>query len=515
MSDHAVSRRGLLAGGALAALTGCTADGDAGDAGQSLHSLIGNAAAAPPWAQLKRHVDGTLSLPGSTAYNRGRLLENPRYDGAKPLAVLRVANPADVSTAFKFAQDHDLPVALRAGGHSYPGWSAGGGGSTGPKALVLDCRGLSRIAVNGTRATIGAGASLAKVYDVLGRRGRAIAGGSCATVGIAGLTLGGGVGVLSRSMGLTCDQVVAMRVVTADGKVRTVDARHDPSLFWALRGGGGGQLGMVTAFTFATHQAPTMSSFYLRWRFSAAAALIDAWQDWAPTADSRLWSTLKLLGGRGRPEPVLQVSGTWTGPASGLDAQLARLLRHVPAPTAKTVQRQSYRELMARYAGCADIPASQCHSGPGGKIVRESFGATSHIAHRPLGRDGAADLIAQVRRAQTNGLLVGGASLDALGGRVRDLDDAATAFGHRRALMTVQYYGSWDGRSGSAGVADRYVRGVREAMKPHWGLHAYVNYADASIKSYRAAYYRSNATRLGTVRRKYDPHNFFRQPQGF
>jgi FAD/FMN-containing dehydrogenase len=515
MSEQWVSRRGVLVSGALTALTGCSGGDGSVDAGQSLHSLIGNAEAAPPWAQLKRHVDGTLSLPGSAPYDRVRRLENPRYDWAEPHAVLRVANGSDVATAFKFAQDHDLPVAFRSGGHSYPGWSAGGGGNTGPKSLVLDCRGLSRVAVDGTRATIGAGASLAKVYDALGGRGRAIAGGSCATVGIAGLTLGGGVGVLSRSMGLTCDQVVAMRVVTADGRIRTVDARHDPSLFWALRGGGGGHLGMVTAFTFATHQAPAMSSFYLRWRFSAAAELIDAWQDWAPTADSRLWSTLKLLGGRGRPEPVLQVSGTWTGPASGLDAQLARLLRDVPAPIARTVQRQSYRELMERYAGCSDIPVGECHTGPGGKLRREAFGATSHIGHQPLDRDGASDLIAQVRRAQGNGLVVGGASLDALGGRVRDLDDDATAFGHRRALMTVQYYGSWDGRSGSAGIADRYVRGFREAMKPHWGLHAYVNYADPTIKSYKTAYFRGNAARLASVRKRYDPHDFFRQPQGY
>ncbi len=223
---------------------------------------------AADWKQLARHVDGTLARPGSSTYDTVRLTQNPRYDGARPLAVLSVAGPADVSTAFAFAQDHAVPVAIRSGGHSYPGWSAGDG------ALVVDVRPLDHVSLSGTTATMGAGASLVQVYDALGTRGRGIPGGSCPTVGISGLTQGGGVGVLTRAYGLTCDSVTAMQVVLADGKVVTAGADEEPDLFWALRGGGGGHLGVVTSFTFRTFAAPTITRAYVAWPYSAAEQVV-------------------------------------------------------------------------------------------------------------------------------------------------------------------------------------------------------------------------------------------------
>ena len=142
-------------------------------------------------------MEGTLARPGDPTYDQVRLLQNPRYDGERPLAVLSVGSEQDVATGLAFARDHDVPIAIRSGGHSYPGWSGGGK----PRALVIDCRPLDQVQVSGETATVGAGAALAHVYDEIGGRGRAIAGGSCPTVGISGLTLGGGVGVLTRAMG--------------------------------------------------------------------------------------------------------------------------------------------------------------------------------------------------------------------------------------------------------------------------------------------------------------------------
>lgn len=457
-------------------------------------------------------------MPDDEAYARVRLVENPRYDATRPLAVLSLGSAADVETAFAFAQNHGVPVAIRSGGHSYPGWSAGGGAGTGvPRSMVLDCRALDTVTVHadGT-ATVGAGAALAPVYDALGQRGRAIAGGSCATVGVGGLTLGGGVGVLTRAMGLTSDAVRSMRVVTAAGRARTVDAVRDPDLFWALRGGGGGHLGVVTSFTFATHVAPTLNTFYLTWPMSAAPQVIEAWQAWAPAADARLWSTLKALGGHKHPDgPILLLSGTWTGPTSTLDGQLAGLLDHAPAPSYRSTHVRSYREAMASYAGCSTIPVTRCHTGPAGDLTREAFGATSHVAYDALTGGGISDLLDRVDKAQSSGLLEAGISMDALGGRVRDLDPDATAFVHRQALMTVQYTATFGGGIGSGEAADAYVRGFRSAMTPHWGGHAYVNYADSSIRAYRQAYFGANAARLAQIRAAYDPDGFFTQPQDF
>jgi len=472
-------------------------------------SRVTNAA----WSRLARHVTGTLARPGDASYDSVRLVENPRYDAARPLAVLSVASARDVATALAFAQDHDVPVALRSGGHSYPGWSAGDGGGV-PRSLVLDCRPLSGVSLGSDGSvTIGAGAALAQVYDAVGSRGRAVPGGSCATVGIGGLTLGGGIGVLVRDLGLTCDAVTSMRVVTADRRIRTVTADRHGDLFWALRGGGGGHLGVVTSFTMRTTAAPTVSTVFLQWPLSAASDVVPVWQAWAPTADPRLWSTLKALGGERHPVgPVLSLSATWTGPPASFDRHLRGLLDHVPAPGVRVPHVRDYRDAMLAYAGCLDVPVAQCTTGPGGALTRELFGATSHVAYDPLPAAGVADLVAGVRSVPA-GLLEAGASLDALGGRVRDLAPGDTAFVHRHALATVQYTATWT--SGPSTTADSYVRGLRRRMTPHWGDHAYVNYADPTLRHPGPAYFGDNLARLRSVAHAYDPDGFFTQPQDY
>ncbi|MGD9958636.1 FAD-binding oxidoreductase [Nocardioides sp.] len=510
------SRRGLLTLGAVGALAACS-----GDPSRTAPTPTGPSgspsAGTANWSQLRRHVTGSLALPKDPAYDTVRLLENPRYDDNHPLGVLTVSGADDVATALSFAQDSGIPIAIRSGGHSYPGWSGGGGGRTGlPRALVIDCRSLDTVTVDGTTATIGAGAALAPVYAALGTAGRAIAGGSCATVGIAGLTLGGGVGVLTRAMGLTCDAVTSMDVVTADATLRTVDADHDPDLFWALRGGGGGHVGVVTSFVFATQPAPTLGTFFLTWPIASAPEVIAAWQEWAPSADARLWSTLKALGGEKHPDgPTLLLSGTWVGAQSSLDGQLSGLLDQVPAPASRSSDVRSYGEAMASYAGCSNIPVAQCNTGPGGSLTREAFGATSHVAYDVLPAGGITTLLDHVQDAQSSGLLEAGISMDALGGRVQDLAADATAFGHRSALMTVQYTATFGDGVGSAGAADSYVRGFRSAMVPSWGEHAYVNYSDSTLTDFRSAYFADNADRLATVREQYDASGFFTQPQDF
>lgn len=135
------------------------------------------------------------------------------------------------------------------------------------------------------------------VYQA-GRAGRCLPAGSCPTVGIAGLTLGGGIGVLARKYGMTCDHLVSARVVTAGGKLRTVSADSEPDLFWALRGGGGGNFGVVTSFTFRTDPAPpAVTVFSLHFPAGSANDVLDAWQRWLPEAPPELWANVVLSGG--------------------------------------------------------------------------------------------------------------------------------------------------------------------------------------------------------------------------
>ncbi|MCU1584592.1 MAG: FAD-binding protein [Microbacteriaceae bacterium] len=473
-------------------------------------------AGPPDWPALAAAIAGTLARPGDASYDVAKLTQNPRWDGARPLGVLTAKTAADVAAGVTFASKYGVPIALRAGGHSYPGYSAGGAPGTGvAPSLVIDARGMSDIALAADNTVrIGAGASLAQVYDAIGNKGRAIAGGSCATVGITGLTLGGGVGVLVRAYGLTCDSLTEVEIVTADGKVRTASATSEPDLFWACRGGGGGHLGVVTALTFATQPAPQVTMFSLSWHFAAAPAVVKAWQAWAPVADRQLWSTLKLLNGPGyTTEPGVFVSGTWLGNPAALSAQLAPFLAAAGPPKSQGSSRHDYRDAMMIYAGCASVPVGQCNTAPGGKLTRASFAATSHVAYKPLDATGIQALMAKVTGAKSiAGMTEGGISMDALGGAVASVSADATAFPHRSALMTVQYTATFE--NGTAPAAfDEYVRGFRTALSPQWGDGAYVNYADASLSHPDASYFGDNASRLARVSAKYDKGGLFTQPQ--
>lgn len=474
----------------------------------------------PDWAALKKATTGSLLLPSDPGFATAKLTENPRFDAAEPLAILRVAGAADVSAALAFAKKYRLPVALRAGGHNYVGWSAGGAAGSGvPASFVISTAALDAIALSAdkTSVVVGAGTTLAAVYDAVGAQGRAIAGGSCATVGVTGLTLGGGVGVLVRSFGLACDQLTEIELVTADGTVHTANATSDTDLFWGSRGGGGGILGVVTKLTFATQPAPTVTEWHYAFPFASAAAAIGNWQAWAPTSDPRNWSTLKLLGGKAKhPDgPSVGISGTWTGPAAELATQLAPLLAGLPAPLAHSSVTRSYHDSMMDYAGCLGLPIAQCTTGPGGKLVRESSSGTSSIGYVPLDTAGIAALIAQVQAAQgVAGIREGGISMDALGGKVATVAADATAFPHRSALWTVQYTGTFPDGTDPAPI-DAYVRGFRAAMTPHWGDHAYVNYADSSLSDPGTAYWGDNLPRLTSIKSRYDPSGFFTQPQSY
>ncbi len=470
------------------------------------------------WDELASAITGTLARPGDDAYDTVRLVENPRFDDARPLGVLTATSATDVAAGLAFAVAQKIPLALRSGGHSYTGWSSGGADGTDmPPSLVIDTRGMTDVIVDGGTVRIQAGASLAQVYTALGNAGRAIAAGSCATVGATGLILGGGVGVLSRAYGLSCDSLVEVEIVTADGTLHTATESKEPELFWACRGGGGGHLGVVTALTLTTQAAPKVTMFTLEWPFSSAEDVVKAWQGWAPQADPKLWSALKLLAGTSHPEgPSLTVAGTWIGPKGELDAQLAPLLTAVTeAPTRDVVTTHSYLDAMMSYAGCATIPLAECTTGEDGRLTRHSWAATSHVPYLELNRTAIATLLDQVLAASAvPGLKEGGIAMDALGGRVRELGPSATAFPHRTALMMVQYSAVFENGLDPAPF-DAYVRGFRSALEPQWGDGAYVNYADASLPDPAKSYFGDNAARLSAARAKYDPTGLFTQPQAY
>ena len=249
-------------------------------------------------APLRAGLSGDLLVPGRPDYERARRPAFDRYARVRPAAVVRCATVEDVVHAVRFAREADLSMVPRGGGHCFAGRSS----TTG---LVLDLGRLRAVQVDRAgRATVGAGARLAQVYASLQVHGRTLPAGCGPTVGITGLTLGGGIGLLGRRFGLTCDHLVAAEVVLADGRVVRCDERTQPDLFWALRGAGGGQFGIVTRLVLETVQVPQATRVDLRWRAEDAEQVITAWQAWAPDADPDVTLDLSVVAEPGRPLTV-------------------------------------------------------------------------------------------------------------------------------------------------------------------------------------------------------------------
>jgi FAD/FMN-containing dehydrogenase len=453
-----------------------------------------------------------LVRPGSPQYATARQLFDPRFDGVRPAAIAYCAAPADVQRCLAFGQRFSLPLAPRAGGHSFAGYST----TTG---LVVDVTRMNTVRVGaGTRTVaVGAGARLIDVYAALAPHGLALPAGSCPTVGIAGLALGGGVGVLGRKLGLTCDHLLAAQIVLADGRLLTCDADHEPDLFWALRGGGGGNFGVVTAFTFNVSPVATLGWFTGNWPWSRAAEVVDAWQRWAPQAPDELWSNCLLLSsGDPRADPVVRVNGVYVGDASALQALLQQLFGQIGAgPASQVVVQVGLLDAMLVAANCEGLTVQECRlpsQDPHGRLARVTAGARSDYFTRPLPRQGIDLLVSAISHRQaTTTLGAGGIVLDAYGGAINRVAADATAFVHREVLFSTQYSANWRVRDAEDVVlANRaWLDATWQAMRPYASGAAYQNYIDPDLPDWLDAYYGANLARLQQVKAAYDPGDLF------
>ncbi|MFG2574790.1 FAD-binding oxidoreductase [Streptomyces sp. NPDC048481] len=497
-------------GGSASASTPVTGrTGSAGDAGAALTTT--GVAAPATWTALARDLDGTLVRPGEASWTAARQLYNTRFDGLKPAAVAYVAHADDVRTAMAFARAHRTKVAIRNGGHSYGGWSSGDG------RLIIDVSKLNRVRASGGTAVVGAGAKLIDVYRALAAKGVTIPAGSCPTVGVSGLVLGGGHGVVSRAYGLTCDSLTRATIVTADGKQLTADATTNKDLFWALRGAGNGNFGVVTELQFRTHAAPQAVTGYLTWPWSRAAAVVKAWQEWGPSQPDEIWSSLHVANSPGGT-PTISVAAFCIGTYGQLQNAVDRLADRVGAPASSvSLRRRTYEQAMEAYAGCSSFSSdAQCHlpgSTPGrsaqGKLVRETYAARSDFFDVSLSAAGIQALLKQIRSVQGGS---GSIALTALGGAINRVSPTATAFVHRRSRMLAQYIVSW--RAGTTGAAAQsWLNTAHKAMAPYASGAAYQNYADPTLANWRKAYYGDALPRLTQLKKQYDPDGFFTYPQ--
>ncbi|MFF0345661.1 FAD-binding protein [Kribbella sp. NPDC004875] len=440
---------------------------------------------APNWNSLARSLDGRLYLPSSSGYAAAHQLFNPRWDSVRPTAVVKAANPADVQKAINFARTNKLVLVPKSGGHSYVG------ASTIANGMQVDVGALKGISYSNGVVTVGAGAHLYDVHAFLDRYGRSLPTGTCPTVGVAGLTLGGGMGIHTRTFGLTCDRVVSMGVVTADGKAHTVSASAEPELFAALRGGGGGNLGVVTSFQFATIPGTKLGFFRLTWPESQAAAVVRGWQKFAQSAPTTSWGNLHIDAKSNGTLSVHVLGISTTGNANAAAAQLESFVG--AKASNRSISVKSHMEAVKYLGGGSTSP-------------RQGFQAGSDVLKGPMDAATITALLGAVKAAARAGTPAS-AILDPLGGQAAKQPAGGSVWPWRGALAVIQWYSSSQGKSAQTFISNGH-RAVRSAS-----AGGYVNYLETGRAV--ASYYGGSVAKLQSAKRKYDPGNFFHTPYTF
>ncbi|MET7280227.1 FAD-binding oxidoreductase [Kribbella sp. NPDC005582] len=452
---------------------------------------LARTAAAPNWNRLSRSLQGgKLFMPSTSGYAAAHQLFNPRWDSVQPAAVVRAARTADVISTINFARDNKLVLVPKGGGHSYVG------ASVISKGIQLDLGALRGMtyAKNGV-LTVGAGARLYDVHAFLDKYGRSLPTGTCPTVGVAGLTLGGGMGIHTRAWGLTCDRLVGMSVVTADGKARVINTKSDPDLFWALRGGGGGNLAVVTSFQFATIPGPKLGFFRLTWPEAKAAAVVAGWQKFVQHAPSTAWGNLHLDAKSNGTVSVHVLGISTTGNAAAAAAQLESFVGS--KATTRSITVKTHLEAVKYLGGGTTSP-------------RTGFLAGSDVLRAPMNSTSISALIGAVKSAARS-KLPAAAIIDPLGGQAAKEPAGGTAWPWRSALGVIQWYVGTAAHPTSAQLkaAQTFIDNGHGAVRS-FSSGGYANYVEA--RRGVATYYGSSLPRLRAVKKKYDPNGFFHTP---
>ncbi|HEX3874663.1 MAG TPA: FAD-binding oxidoreductase [Solirubrobacteraceae bacterium] len=505
--DRYDRREFVVRAGAAGLALGLGACGATGDppaaAGPPASGKVRRASGGASLGDLRAAVRGRVVTAGSAGYAGAKQTYNEAYDGDRPIAVVAPLDEADVRAALVWAGRRDVAVRPRAGGHSYAGYSTGDG------ALVIDLRRLDGVGFDRSSgvASIGPGAQLIDVYSGLATHGVTVPAGSCPSVGIGGHALGGGIGLAGRALGLTTDNILGARVITADGRLRQAGTGpgQDADLLWALRGAGAGNFGIVTRLRMRTHRVGPTAWFSVSWPWSSAGAALAAWQRLVPGAPDALTSVFHLSTGAGGP--LVSASGQYFG-STGRLAGLLRPLTGVGGARLST-GTDTYLDLMRRWAGCLEIGLASCRTEPAGVLPRARFAAKSDFVARDLPARGRDLLIRAVERASTDRSLSSAAILlDSYGGAINRIGPAATAFVHRRARFGVQYL-TYYPSAAELGGARAWLAGAWKPLRPYVSGEAYQNYIDPELAGWERAYYGSNYPRLQSAKATYDPDRRF------
>jgi len=443
-------------------------------------------------AALQGAVRGEVIAPSDPRFEVARRVYNAMID-KRPALIVQCAGVADVIAAVKAARVEGLPVAVRGGGHSVPGFGTADG------ALVVDLSRLRGIRVDPHHKTVRAegGCTWGDFNHATGAFGLATTGGIISTTGIGGLTLGGGIGYLTRGVGLTVDNLLSADVVLADGSFVTASADENPELFWALRGGGG-NFGVVTSFEYRLHPIANIFGGPMFFEVKDAGTVLHAFDRYIGNAPRELgaffaWQIappLPFIPKERHGDTLCAIVACWTGDPDRASKAIAPLRDAAPV-VAELVGSMPYAALNGAFDGL--VPPGLQHYWKavfGGPLSDDAIDA--HTTHGP-----------KVPVVNST------AHIYPINGAAHDVKSDATAFGHREAKFATVIAGMWPDPSQNE-ANTRWVREYYQALAPFSEKGGYTNFAAGDDMSRVQANYGDSYVRLTSIKSKFDPANVFR-----
>jgi FAD/FMN-containing dehydrogenase len=435
--------------------------------------------------ELRACISGRVTLPGDEFYDEGCRVWNGAVS-RRPAIIALCKRPEDVQAAVRAAQRHGLPLSVRGGGHDWAGRALRDDG------LVIDLTGMRDVAVDPRArvATVGGGARAKDVAAAAGAQGLVAALGNCGTVGIAGLTLGGGYGPLSGACGLAADNLLGAEIVLADGRRATTGPDAEPDLYWALRGGGG-NFGVVTSLKVRLHPVRDMLAGSIVYNWNEAEQVLRRYAAFAATAPDELGVSVGVMPGPDG-EPAIMVFPLWNGERRQGE-RVMEDVRAFGAPLSAQIGPATYGDLLAQFDAWVEA-ADGCHW----EIRTRSLPAIT---------EGVAEaIIAAKARAATPLCTVFWHHFH--GAATRMAPDSA-AFGQRREHFMVEIVAGWkpDGDDGAA--HRRWAQDLSQSLAPFALPGGYANLLGPDNREQAARAYGGNAARLRALKRRFDPDGVF------
>jgi FAD/FMN-containing dehydrogenase len=445
--------------------------------------------------QLRGRVDGAVVAPSDNGYDEARRVYNAMID-RRPAVIVQCASAADVSAAVDHARENGLALAVRGGGHSVPGFGTVDGG------VVADLSGMRAVKVDPAKRTARAegGATWGVFNDATNAFGLATTGGIISTTGVAGLTLGGGIGYLARGYGLSCDNLVSAEIVTADGRTVTASEDQNADLFWAIRGGGG-NFGVATALEFKVHPVKDIYGGPIFYELKDAGTVLRWYREFIADAPEAFggfpaWQIappLPFIPENRHGDTFLAFVACWAGPIEEGERALKPL--HDVAPVvAEYIAQMPYPALNSLFD--ALVPPGLQHYWKANFVRELSDDAiAAHLEHGPN---------VPVVNSTVH--------IYPINGACHRVAPEATAFAYRDANFATVIAGMWpDPAQNDANT--KWVRDYYDATAPLSEEGGYVNFMAGDDQDRIKANYKGNYARLVDVKRKWDPDNLFRVNQ--